>query len=138
LKSIAPLRQVKTVAIGGINASNVQRVLYQSGSSQKRLGGVAVVSAIMAAKDPSARAAQLVQLIKEPSPFCVTVPGSPKISDVTSLVQSAPFVVKKVGKLNPLSHNMTNQVVQNIAANVALCMLVAYPRLQFRPSLHIY
>ena len=57
-------QQVKAVAIGGINASNVQRVLYQSKATPKGLDGVAVVSGIIAAKDPKGSAAQLRTLMK--------------------------------------------------------------------------
>jgi thiamine-phosphate diphosphorylase/hydroxyethylthiazole kinase len=122
LRGISNLRLAPTVAIGGINANNVQRVLYQSSAKKRDLYGVAIVSAIMAAKDPSFAARQLLELIKGPSPFYVTIPGSQRIEDVTALVNSVPNIVKKVGQQNPLSHNMTNLVVQNIAANVALCM----------------
>ena len=54
LATIEP--QVKTVAIGGINASNVQRVLFQSRATAKGLDGVAVVSGIIGAEDPKAAA----------------------------------------------------------------------------------
>ena len=35
-------RDVKTVCIGGIKASNAQRVLYQSASAKKKLDGVCI------------------------------------------------------------------------------------------------
>ena len=54
LATIEP--QVKTVAIGGINALNVQRVLFQSRATTKGLDGVAVVSGIISATDPKAAA----------------------------------------------------------------------------------
>jgi thiamine-phosphate diphosphorylase/hydroxyethylthiazole kinase len=81
-----------------------------------------VVSAIISANDPAAAAQELLHLIKGSNPFCVTVPKAPVVKDVTALVRSVPSIVKKVGRENPLTHNMTNFVVQNIAANVALCM----------------
>ena len=50
-------RQLPSVAIGGINSSNLLRVLHQTTISPKAcLSGVAVVSAIMAAEDPEAAA----------------------------------------------------------------------------------
>jgi thiamine-phosphate diphosphorylase/hydroxyethylthiazole kinase len=63
--------QIKTVCIGGINASNVQRVLFQTGSSTggPSLNGVAVVSAIIAADDPSKAAQDLKSLIGSRAPF---------------------------------------------------------------------
>jgi thiamine-phosphate diphosphorylase/hydroxyethylthiazole kinase len=38
------------------------------------------------------------------------------------LIDSIPRVVQAVTDKKPISHNMTNFVVQNFAANVALCM----------------
>ena len=58
---------IKTVSIGGINASTVQRVLYQSTPlpENKSLDGVAVVSAIIASSDPQSSARDLRYLIKD-------------------------------------------------------------------------
>lgn len=111
---------VPTVAIGGINASNVQRVMFQSKSPSKGLDGVAVVSAIMAAQDPKAAAAALLSSIRQ-------VPNtmSPKADEnrnVEILLGKIPAIVKELGVKSPLCHNMTNLVVQNFAANVALCV----------------
>ncbi|KAL9078376.1 MAG: hypothetical protein Q9157_002701 [Trypethelium eluteriae] len=111
---------LKTVCIGGINAGNMQRVLYQSASPERRLDGVAVVSAIMAAKDPLAAAKQLRGLVKTPPPFASqSVPPSTTSADILAQV---PAIVERLGEQNPLCHNMTNLVVQNFAANVALAM----------------
>lgn len=116
-------KHVQTVSIGGINASNVQRVLYQSSSPDKSLDGVAVVSAIIAAADPKAAAAELLDLIRSPAPFvarylALDEPTPTRTADW--LLQQVPDVIRAVGRETPLSHNMTNLVVQNIAANVAL------------------
>lgn len=112
-----------TVAIGGINLSNVQRVLYQSQTSKKGLDGVAIVSAIMAADDPQAAAAEFARRIKAPAPFA-TVPKTPRTNEVTSLLEEVPGVVRKVVKAHPLAHNMINYVVANFVANVILSMYV--------------
>ncbi|KAF2434439.1 TMP-TENI-domain-containing protein [Tothia fuscella] len=110
--------KIKTVCIGGINASNVQRVLYQTGSSDgPSLDGVAVVSAIIAASDPKESAQELKSLITSPAPFATS---SSKKTDITT--ESVPEAVKKLGEVSPLCHNMTNLVVQNFAANVAICI----------------
>lgn len=111
---------IKTVAIGGINASNVQRVIFQAKSPKKGLDGVAVVSDIMAAQDPKAAAIKLKGLIAH-------VPGSMspeavKNKSIESLLRQVPDLVKDLGTTSPLCHNMTNLVVQNFAANVALCI----------------
>ncbi|KAI1742310.1 Hydroxyethylthiazole kinase family-domain-containing protein [Xylaria scruposa] len=114
---------VRTVCIGGINASNTSRVVWQSRVSGKGLDGVAVVSAIMAAADPEASARELSRLVKAPPAFArgIVTEGLQGRSPA-ELVKLAPQVIKAVGLRKPLSHNMTNLVVQNFAANVALCV----------------
>lgn len=113
-------KKVATVAIGGINASNLQRVMYQSKASFKGLDGVAVVSAIVGAEDPKAVASELRKLMGTPPAF-ITTHGN-KATTVSDLLAKVPDVVKKLGQVTPLCHNMTNLVVQNLAANVALSM----------------
>ena len=113
-------KTIKTVAIGGLNVSNVQRVIFQSRSTSKSLDGVAVVSSIMAASDPRAAAMELSSLIRK-----VPTSMSPKASEnqsVEKLLTQVPDIVKELGEKSPLCHNMTNLVVQNFAANVALCI----------------
>lgn len=111
------------MCIGGINATNVQQVLYQSSDSQKQLDGVAIVSAIVAASDPKKAAQELKSLIGSPPPFAAASMAHPvKMKDIGSILQSVPAVIRAVGDTTPLSHNMTNLVVQNFAANVALAV----------------
>ena len=117
---------IAAVAIGGINASNVQRVLFQSKSTFKSLDGVAVVSAIVAAEDPKAAAAHLRELITTPPIFRSLLTLGAQVQKVQELVGRVPAVVKKVGMVAPICHNMTNMVVQNFAANVAVAMWVEY------------
>lgn len=114
-------RNVPTVAIGGINASNVQRVQFQSADYKKPLDGVAIVSAIMAAEDPKKAASELLRLINTYPPFAEdSMANIWKKTEARDLVAEVPLVIKAVVKNAPLSHNMTNLVVQNFAANVAL------------------
>ena len=121
LKAISAMdRKVPTVAIGGINESNVQRVMYQSKSTFKGLDGVAVVSAIMAAEDPKQAAANLKTLIGTPPLFAKGVVGSG--TSLETFLKEIPDIVREVGVTTPLCHNMTNLVVQNFAANVALAI----------------
>ncbi|TVY50233.1 putative thiamine biosynthetic bifunctional enzyme [Lachnellula cervina] len=116
-------RDVRTVSIGGINASTVQRVLFQSSAPEKKLDGVAIVSAIIAAQDPKQAAKDLLSLVKSPPPFAAaSLANTQKATDVETLLKKAPTVIKEVGSKTPLSHNMTNLVVQNFAANVALAV----------------
>ncbi|KAL6717019.1 thiamine biosynthetic bifunctional enzyme [Lecanora helva] len=111
---------IPTVAIGGLNASNVQRVIFQARSSLKGLDGVAIVSAIMAARDPKAAAATLRKLIHD-VPQTIS-PKAQSNQEVEILLSQIPKITKELGETKPLCHNMTNLVVQNFAANVALCI----------------
>jgi thiamine-phosphate diphosphorylase/hydroxyethylthiazole kinase len=122
-------RKVKTVCIGGVNGSNLQRVLYQlyapsTSTPPKTIDGVAVVSAIIGSDTPKDAASHLAQLIATPPPY---VPQSqPQHSatpfSLTALKKSLVPLVKAVHTTSPLSHNMTNLVVQNISANIALAI----------------
>lgn len=109
-----------TVAIGGINASNVQRVIYQSKSMFRGLDGVAVVSAIIAADKPRHAAHELIRLMGTPPPFAASAIA--RCGNVPEMLRKVLGVVKEVRSTEPLCHNMTNLVVQNFAANVALAM----------------
>lgn len=111
---------IKTVCIGGVNASNAQRILYQSTSPLKKLDGVAVVSAIMGSEDARASAENLKHLLSQPPPFAPTSNPQPLTS--ASIKEKAPPLLARLASLKPLSHNMTNLVVQNFAANVALAI----------------
>lgn len=111
------------MCIGGINASNVSRVVWQSAIRGRSLDGVAVVSAIMAAADPEAAAQELGVLVRAPPAFARGVVTEQQQSrSPEQLVDLAPEVIRAVAARKPLSHNMTNLVVQNFAANVALCV----------------
>lgn len=116
-------REVGTVAIGGINLSNVQRVIYQSQSPKKGLDGVAIVSAIFAAEDVRGAASAFARLVASNPPF-VTETSAPRTSEAVAIQREVPAVVTKVVKGHPLCHNMINFVVANFAANVALAMYV--------------
>jgi thiamine-phosphate diphosphorylase/hydroxyethylthiazole kinase len=123
LKSISPQVHIRTVCIGGINASNVQRVLYQSSTPTKKLDGVAVVSAIVSAHDPKKASQDLLRLVQSPPPFAAaSLKNTSKVSQAQDIVDAVPTIIKAVHDKTPLSHNMTNMVVQNFAANVALAV----------------
>ncbi|KAJ0354268.1 hypothetical protein COL154_001820 [Colletotrichum chrysophilum] len=134
---------VKTVCIGGIKSTNIQRVLYQSATpAGPAIDGVAVVSAIVAAEDPEAESRRLLELVRSSPSYQQVVKTGTGVSDVKQLVELVPEVVKAVAQASPLSHNMTNlvsslpppqccvlmladkrgKVVQNFAANVALAV----------------
>lgn len=81
--------------------ANAFAVLSESRSRVKALDGVAVVSAIVASADAEASAREL---------------------QTRTTKARIPDVVRAVAQTTPLSHNMTNLVVQNFAANVALAV----------------
>ncbi|OJD11814.1 hydroxyethylthiazole kinase [Emergomyces pasteurianus Ep9510] len=114
-------KKVGTVAIGGINLSNVQRVIYQSQAPLKSLDGAAIVSAIMAAKAPKEAAASFSKLVKE-IPALATIPTPPRQNEVTMLLDKVPDIISTVATKRPLCHNMINFVVANFAANVAIAI----------------
>ncbi|KAK6205881.1 hypothetical protein LQW54_008071 [Pestalotiopsis sp. IQ-011] len=115
--------KVRTVCIGGINASNASRVMWQSNSLGRSLDGIAVVSAIVAAASPETASRELLKLVGAPPAFALRAPtpaqSSRSADEVLALV---PEVLRRVDAARPLSHNMTNLVVQNFAANVALAV----------------
>ncbi|KAF2456370.1 hydroxyethylthiazole kinase [Lineolata rhizophorae] len=128
---------IPVICIGGLNFSNIPRVLYQSRTSldDPALSGVAVVSAIVAAQDPGVAAKQLRAQINTPPAF-----ARPRMADSVAglgeaeakrrcLVEDGRVkaemvvdVLRRVAETTPICHNMTNLVVQNFAANVALCI----------------
>jgi len=114
-------RTIKTVCIGGINASNAQRVLFESRSPSKALDGVAVVSAIISASDPKLASQTLKSLIVTPPPFAL-YRRSPEPITQSLIDTQVPAILTKLIETSPLCHNMTNLVVQNFAANVAICI----------------
>lgn len=100
---------VKTVCIGGLNAENLQRIVYQSEAPSKKLDGVAVVSALVAAPDPEAAAEKLASLFNSLPPF-VKQSTNPKAETVDGILKLVPGLVTEVAKRKVLSHNMTNLV----------------------------
>lgn len=123
LEALAPKHpDLPTVCIGGINAKNVQRVLYQCHTPSKQLSGVAIVSAIISSPDPKKAAETLKSQLTTPPTFAHpqitrTTPISPTLLD-----DQIPKILAALVQKAPLCHNMTNMVVQNIAANVAICI----------------
>jgi thiamine-phosphate diphosphorylase/hydroxyethylthiazole kinase len=116
---------IPAVAIGSINATNVQRVLHQTSSSthpRARLSGIAVVSAIIASAEPQSAARELRTRIDNAYTtfYSPTPPKNPPTTNLSTLLSQVPAVTRKHVLANPLCHNMTGLVVQNFAANVCL------------------
>jgi thiamine-phosphate diphosphorylase/hydroxyethylthiazole kinase len=115
LRSVAfGSRPVKTVAIGGLNASNVGRVRYQSSIRETRtfIDGVAVVSALMSAENPRETASQLKQTFLE-TPIFITQPTwkPTKTLKATDLRSEITKILTTVQKETPLVHHLTNNVL---------------------------
>ena len=115
-------KAVPCVAIGSLNALNVQRVLHQSASGENYLSGVAIVSAIMASTVPSEAASQLLKLISSARDtfYAATAPGQEGLREMRKIVPQISSMIAAHAKSSILCHNMTNTVVQNFAANVCL------------------
>lgn len=115
-------QRIQTVCIGGVNALNVQRVQYQLCG----IAGVAVVSAIIGASDVEQAAANLKTLLSTEPKFERPLNPWKRPSDAKFLHENfGPALhaaTLAVHTTSPLSHNMTNLVVQNFAASVALAI----------------
>ena len=116
---------IPTVAIGGIKPTNASRILYQSSTPEKPLSGIAVVSAIITSADPKSTASQLRSIVTSPPTYRLLPSLSLSLSSQppkspSDLLTAIPSLLSHHRTLNPLSHNMTNTVVQNFAANVCL------------------
>ncbi|KAJ4363633.1 thiamine biosynthetic bifunctional enzyme [Neocucurbitaria cava] len=127
----AATKEVKSVCIGGVNASNLQRIIHQLSAptpnnlNPKTIDGVAIVSAIIGASNPKEASEHLSHLLATPPPFKASS-SEPHFwlekddDEISHLLSEAIKATKAVREKSPLSHNMTNLVVQNFAANVAL------------------
>ncbi|KAF8639513.1 hypothetical protein AX17_001418 [Amanita inopinata Kibby_2008] len=116
--------KTKAVAIGGIKTNNLLRTLHGSVSHTNRtLDGVAVVSEIMASKEPHDVAARLVQVVKgfksefEASRLRSRPPLSSK-----EIIDGVCRLMEDVRVKNPLIHQITNMVVTTQSANVTLAL----------------
>lgn len=97
---------------------------------KKAVDGVAVVSAIVAAADPESAARSLLQLVRQETNLNTPRNQGPRVlrtgpkiaTSRTDILEAVPGVIRSVHEHKPLSHNMTNLVVQNFAANVALAI----------------
>lgn len=125
IASLSPWgKAVPAVAIGGINASNAQHLLYTAFS----LSGIAVVSAIIAAPDAEAAARQLKQLARAPPPWAQQQAVQPKdvyVGDALCVLMERVWEAVRSGGSSggggrPMVHHVTNNVVKPLSANVTL------------------
>ncbi|KAF2277978.1 HK-domain-containing protein [Westerdykella ornata] len=132
----AKFKNVKTVCIGGVNLSNIQLIkhkLFAPGpadvhGSRKTIDGVAIVSAIMShTVNPQEAAAALKEAWNAMPAFGRPVEYQPTRhpslnEEFIALRTSTQHCMCNVHEASPLSHNMTNLVVQNFAASLALAI----------------
>lgn len=114
-------KPLPVVAIGGINAENVQALRYIATpvDTVNVLRGVAVVSAISAAPNPAEAAKELSSLWKsEPLFVLPTIPNHPRT--VEAVLKPAAETIAAIAAKKPLIQHMTNTVVQTLTANIAL------------------
>lgn len=113
-------RPVDTVAIGGINAGNIEHVMLASSISDRvRLDGVAVVSAIMTSSEPAGVSRGLRGLLTSTPAYCTPQIDLP---DPMSEVDRILALVARIRQKRPLIQHMTNNVVKNFSANVSIAV----------------
>jgi len=109
------------VAIGGLNASNIARVMYQSASPSvnAKLDGVAVVSALMSAENPQGTAANLKNIVHGTPSFVIQQHWKPKAElSAGSLSSEISRLLQEVQKETPLVHHLTNNVKHPYISNL--------------------
>ncbi|KAK9473410.1 Hydroxyethylthiazole kinase family-domain-containing protein [Dipodascopsis tothii] len=119
LAYLAPLpRYLPAVAIGSMNPTNTRMVVHQTAVGARRLDGVAVVSAIMASREPEAVVRDLLAQVKVPPHWAQPAPAR----QASDAVLAAGALTAAVRRTTPLVHNIINRVVTNFAANADLAV----------------
>ena len=127
-----PLPDTQFVAIGGINRENLCNVLYMSEPTSEfkeqqqksscprifRLGGVAVVGAIMASPTPEITSRELRNQINTAS---IPAAAHPILSE-EHISQLSIDLIRSIPTHTPLVHHITNSVVKDFSANVTLAI----------------
>lgn len=106
---------IKTVAIGGLNATTIPNLLAQSPAyidktgKYRKLDGVAVVSAIAASTTPGKAAAELAGLMRQQA-VEYTYPSKDALTDVASLTAKVGEHLSKLRKSSPsIVQHITNR-----------------------------
>jgi thiamine-phosphate diphosphorylase/hydroxyethylthiazole kinase len=112
VRGIGPLLEVlegtkvKAVAIGGIKATNLPRLLHGAVSINGRaLDGVAVVSDVVASDEPRGAAAKLAEITKRFKEVGVAISAQANYT-AEEIIEKAAGLVKTVRALNPLVHQV--------------------------------
>ncbi|KAL0072650.1 thiamine biosynthetic bifunctional enzyme [Marasmius tenuissimus] len=115
---------VQAVAIGGIKSKNLLRTLYGSVSRTRHaLDGVAVVSEIMASTDPKEAATRLsgiLQTFKSGSTIPLGFSFGQNVYTPDRVIEQVARLMKHMKEVNPLVHQITNNVVVAQSANTTI------------------
>ncbi|KAK9728042.1 thiamine biosynthetic bifunctional enzyme [Basidiobolus ranarum] len=111
---------IPVVCIGGIDESNIERALLKT-AGKKSLAGVALVSAIIASREPQKAAERLIQKIRPALKYTLEKP-IPSVNEPQEMIEKVIQTLTKLREVHPLIHHITNFVVINDNANVALAM----------------
>jgi thiamine-phosphate diphosphorylase / hydroxyethylthiazole kinase len=106
--------RIKTVAIGGLNSTNIARLRYQSETPSlgARLDGVAVVSALMASETPRETAADLKTVFSSKPSFISPQTWHPQENNnISDLKLGIGEILRKIQCETPLVHHLTNDVL---------------------------
>ncbi|KAK6524708.1 hypothetical protein TWF281_011608 [Arthrobotrys megalospora] len=116
--------ELPSVAIGSINATNLQAVLYKSRPAEGLpLAGVAVVSAIISSTDPESAASTLLSLHKAPPPWAPPPQSQTTVFThfyLPLILSKVVTIIRSIKEHKPLVHHITNAVVKNFSANITL------------------
>ncbi|KAL4078514.1 Hydroxyethylthiazole kinase family-domain-containing protein [Scleroderma yunnanense] len=116
---------VNAVAIGGIKSDNLLRTLHGSVSpSGHKLDGIAVVSEIVASRDPYNSTRTLREIYTDFSALLEQqgIPRPAPTYTADSIKAGVIDLMRVVRETNPLIHQITNVVVTNQSANATLAL----------------
>lgn len=108
-------KKIQSVAIGGINHSNVRNVMFQCAVPGEKINGVAVVSCIMANENAAEATLLLSQLIS-------SAPYGYEPYEELQYLDDYQHSLKQLSSSSPMIHHITNNVVKNFSANVTLAI----------------
>ncbi|KAF9462272.1 thiamine biosynthetic bifunctional enzyme [Collybia nuda] len=116
--------EVKAVAIGGIKTTNLLRTLHGCVSTTDHaLDGVAVVSDIVASKEPRVVAEKFTKILEAFRAINFGLLVAPRsVPSKDQILASVNDLINTVRKTGPLVHQITNTVVATQSANITLAL----------------
>lgn len=109
------LSPIRCVAIGGINHSNVSKVMFLCAVEGLAIDGVAIVSCIMANPDAGQATRDFASEVARANPWKALI----TLGLVSTTLKDQIDLVKHC---KPLVHHITNNVVKNFSANITLAI----------------